>query len=119
MTARVAWISYAPVKGLGLSSADEVDLEPNGLRENRRFHLIGDDGRLVNGKLAGSLVQVGAASDRDGTSLALRFPDGATVDGGLQLGEPVETSFYGRPVAGHLVEGRYAEAISTFAGRSL
>jgi uncharacterized protein YcbX len=119
MTARVAWISYAPVKGLGLSSADEVDLEPNGLRENRRFHLIGNDGRLVNGKLAGSLVQVAAAADRDGTALTLRFPDGTTLDGELELGEPVETSFYGRPVAGHVVEGGYADALSAFAGRSL
>ncbi len=101
MSGRVAWITYAPVKGLGLAHVDEVDLEADGVRYNRRFYLIGDDGRLVNGKLAGTLVQVAASADLDGTTLALRFPDGSVVDGDVELGGPVETNFYGRPVAGH------------------
>ena len=58
MTASVTSITYAPVKGLGLTHVDEVELELTGVRENRRFHLIDDDGRLVNGKFAGTLVQV-------------------------------------------------------------
>ena len=75
------------------------------MRGNRRFHLIGDDGRLVNGKVAGSLVHVAASSDPNGTSLTLRFPDGSLLERAVELGEPVETSFYGRPVAGRLVRG--------------
>ena len=71
------------------------------MRANRRFYLIGDDGRLVNGKLAGRLVQVAASADPDGTSyrsaLSRRL-DRRTGD--VELGEPVETNFYGRPVAG-------------------
>jgi len=58
----VTSISYAPVKGLGLVQVDEVELERTGVRENRRFHLIDDDGRLINGKFAGTLVQVAAAT---------------------------------------------------------
>ena len=68
VTGSVTSITYAPVKGLALTHVDEVELELTGVRENRRFHLIGDDGRLVNGKMAGTLVQVGATADRDGTS---------------------------------------------------
>ena len=94
---------------------DEVELELTGVRENRRFHLIDDDGRLVNGKFAGTLVQVAATTDRDGTLLALRFPDGSTVDGPVELGEPVETNFYGRPVAGRIVARR---ALATRCRRS-
>src|SRR5438128_9057264 len=50
MPARVAWISLAPVKGLALAQVEEVLVEPFGVRDNRRFHLIGEDGRLLNGK---------------------------------------------------------------------
>src|SRR4051812_16795025 len=115
----VTSISYAPVKGLGLVSVGEVELETTGVRENRRFHLIDDDGRLINGKFAGTLVQVAATADRDGTTLTLRFPDGSIEDGAVTLGEPVETNFYGRPVAGHLVNGTFAAALSEHAGRTL
>ena len=112
-------ITYAPVKGLGLVHVDEVELELTGVRENRRFHLIDDDGRLINGKFAGTLVQVAATADRDGESLSLRFPDGSVQDGPVTLGDAVETNFYGRPVAGRLVNGAFAEALSQHAGRSL
>jgi uncharacterized protein len=115
----VTWITYAPVKGLGLVSVDEVELEENGVRGNRRFHLIGEDGRLVNGKFAGQLVQIRASSDPDGRLLELVLPDGSTVAGGVETGEAVATDFYGNPVAGHVVGGAFAEAISSLAGRPL
>jgi uncharacterized protein YcbX len=115
----VASITYAPVKGLALTSVDDVELEPSGVPGDRRFHLIGEDGRLVNGKLAGRLVAVVASSDRDGTSLSLRFPDGTLLERSVELGEPVETSFYGRPVAGRLVRGSFSSALSDIAGSPL
>jgi uncharacterized protein YcbX len=115
----VTAITYAPVKGLGLVHVDEVELERTGVRENRRFHLIDDDGRLINGKFAGTLVQVAATTDRDGESLLLRFPDGSVQDCPVTLGDAVETNFYGRPVAGRLVNGAFAEALSQYAGRAL
>ena len=70
-------ITYAPVKGLALTRVDEVELEHTGVRGNRRFYLISDDGRMVNGKVAGRLVQVAAAADPDATRLSLRFLDGS------------------------------------------
>jgi uncharacterized protein YcbX len=119
VTGTVSSITFAPVKGLGLARVEEVELELTGVRDNRRFHLISDDGRLVNGKLEGTLVQVAATADQDGTTLVLRFPDGSAVEGAVVLGEPIETSFFGRPVAGRLVEGAFSEALSSFAGRPL
>lgn len=119
VAATVTNIAYSPVKGLALSFHDEVELELTGVRDNRRFHLIADDGRLVNGKVAGTLVQVVAKTDPDGTSLALRFPDGSVLEGEVGLAAAVETNFYGRPVAGRLVEGAFSGALSAFLGRQV
>jgi uncharacterized protein YcbX len=120
MSARVAWISVAPVKGLALTQLDEALVEPFGVRENRRFHLIGEDGRLLNGKQIGPLVQVAADWNESARTLALRFPDGARLSGEVELGEPVATNFYGhRDVAGRVVVGPWAGPLSSLAGRSL
>ena len=37
----------------------------------------------------------------------------------VELGEPVTTSFYGRPVEGRIVDGPWADALSSFVGRPL
>ena len=119
MTGVVTSISYAPMKGLRLVHVEEVELELTGVRNNRRFHLITSEGRLVNGKVAGTLVQVAASTDRDGTTLSLRFPDGSMLEGSVTLGDLVETDFWGRQVAGRLVEGPFSERLSSFAGQPL
>ena len=117
MAPRVAWITVAPVKGLALVHRDTVRLEPFGVRENRRFHLIGEDGRLLNGKQLEPLVQVTPAWDEDAGTLALRFPGGGVVAGEVELGEAVVTNFYGRrDVEGRLVVGPWADALSSFVG---
>jgi uncharacterized protein YcbX len=116
---RVAWITVAPVKGLALARRDEVELGPRGVAENRRFHLVDAGGRLVNGKTLGRLVTVAASWDAETDRLELRFPDGRSVAGRIELGEPVETSFYGRPVAGREVAGPWSDALSAAVGRPL
>src|SRR6266516_3516221 len=120
MAVRVAWISIAPVKGLALAQRKEVLLEPFGVRENRRFHLIGEDGRLLNGKQLGPLVQIAADWDEAAGTLALRFPDGSVAAGEVELGGRVATSFYSRrEVEGRLVVGPWADALSSFLGLEL
>jgi len=116
---RVAWIAVAPVKGLALQEREEVLLEPFGVRDNRRFYLIDGEGRLVNGKRLGRLVQVRADYDGAGEILALRFPEGRTVAGRVALGEPVQSDFFGRPVCGRLAEGPWTEALARYAGLEL
>ncbi|HEY8774453.1 MAG TPA: MOSC N-terminal beta barrel domain-containing protein [Gaiellaceae bacterium] len=119
MDARVAWISVAPVKGLALAQREEVLLEPSGVREDRRFHLIGEDGRLLNGKQLGELFRVAADWNEETRTLALRFPDGSLARAVVELAEPVTTSFYGHNREGRLVDGPWAAALSSFVGRSL
>jgi uncharacterized protein len=117
---KVAWISVAPVKGLGLLHPESVRLESFGVRENRRFHLIGDDGRLLNGKQLAPLVQIRAEWDEASGTLALGFPDGNVLEGDIELGDAVTTSFYGRrQVEGRLVAGPWSDAISSFVGQRL
>jgi uncharacterized protein YcbX len=119
MEGSVAWITIAPVKALALVHRDEVELEPFGVRENRRFYLVDEDGRMVNGKVAGPLVRVVPDYDDRLGQLAFRFPDGAVVEGDVEVGDDVTTDFFGRPVAGRLVVGPWSDALSELAGRQL
>jgi uncharacterized protein YcbX len=118
--AAVSRLSIAPVKGLALLHPDEVLLERHGVTENRHFHLIEPDGARIGAKQAPSLVQVRAEYSAADERLTLRFPDGSVAEGeALGGGREVVTDLYGRPVAGSVVEGPWAEALSAFAGREL
>ena len=120
MTGRIAWISIAPVKALGLVDLQEAELTENGIESNRRFHLIDARGRLVNGKRLGILVAVRPSYDVASEHLSLAFPDGTVAAGAAEaLGEGLVTVFYGRPVRGHAVEGPFSEALSDVAGEPL
>ncbi len=119
MTGSVAWISIAPVKGLALVQPEQIELERFGVRDDRRFYLVNEEGRLVNGKRLGRLVGVVPAYDEQAGTLSLRLPDGSVVGGVIALGEPVTTSFYGRPVPGREVEGPWSRALSEWAGSPL
>ena len=87
MAARVVRISVAPVKSLGLVHPDEAALEPGGVVGNRRFWLRDDEGRLYAGKRDGTMMRIRPAWDEESRRLALTFPDGAVVDGVVELGE--------------------------------
>jgi uncharacterized protein YcbX len=115
----VSRISIAPVKGMALLHPDEVRLEGHGVSTNRRFHVIDENGRRYGQLRNGTLVRIVPEYDEAADRLTLRFPDGAVVSGKIELGEPLSTDFYGRSVAGHVVEGPWAEAISGYAGRNL
>src|SRR4051794_8386674 len=115
----VSRLNVTPVKGLALQHPASIDVGATGVDENRRFYLTDAAGRMFNGKRDGRLVQVAADYDHASGHLALRFPDGAVADGAVAVGEAVETSFYGRPVAGRLVEGPWSAALSRFAGTEL
>src|SRR5436305_14046006 len=113
MSPSIAWIYVAPVKGMALARREEVRLEQFGVAEDRRFHVIGEEGRLLNGKQLAPLVQITADWDEETSELRLTFPGGITVSDGVTLGERVATSFYGhRQVEGRLVNGPFSDALS-------
>ena len=86
------------------------------MRGDRRFYLVDDEGGLVNAKRVPPLLAVRAAVENG--RLELTFPNGSSVAGETgTLGERLETSFYGRPVTGRIVEGPWGEALSELAGK--
>lgn len=116
-TGRVAWITIAPVKALGLVSLDRVRLDTFGVASDRRFILVDSSGRLVNGKRAPSLSAIVPDYEAEADRLALRFADGSVISASVEL-EPrgVEISLFGRPTAAHVVRGPWAGALSAHAG---
>jgi uncharacterized protein YcbX len=113
----VSRFSTTPVKGTALHSPTSLALTPNGVEDNRRFHLVDARHRLFNGKHHGPLVQVTARYDADGRRLSMDVPGQGQVEGTTtELGEPVVTSFYGRDVPGQLVTGPWSAALTEFVG---
>jgi len=115
----VARFSIAPVRSLGLAHPTEIDLTAVGVVEDRRFYLTDAMDRLVDRLIVPSLVQIGAYTDPEATQLRLSFPDGAVLDEAVELGSPVETTVHKRTVAGHVVDGPWAAALSEFCGREI
>lgn len=106
------------MKGLALVHPEQVELGPTGALANRRYFLVTAEGRLLNGKAHGPLVQVAARSSGDGV-LELAFPGGDIVTGEVTLGERVVTDFFGDPVDGRVVLGPWSDALSSFVGRPI
>jgi uncharacterized protein len=117
----ISWLSVAPVKGLALVRRDEVTLESFGVLENRRFYVLDERDRFVNGltRLERSLFAVVPEWDADADALRLTFPDGSLVEDEVSLADPVATWFYNRAEPGRIVAGPWAQVLSEYAGREL
>jgi uncharacterized protein YcbX len=119
MEGRVVRISIAPVKALRLVHPDQVELGYGGVAGDRRFWLVDRDGRLANAKSHPQLLRVVADWDEATRRLALAFPDGRSVEGTVEPGEPVEAALYEQPHPSRAVPGPWEEALSSYAGDSL
>lgn len=117
MPAHVTALSTAPVKGLRLLSRTDLSLEASGVRENRRFYVIDERSRMVNGKQLGELSTVVADYDDRARTLTLTFADWTDIAGTLALGEPIETSFFSRTAPARPVLGPWSEALSAAVGQ--
>ena len=116
MNGRVTRVSIAPVKSLGLTHLESVELGRSGVVGDRRFWMVNDQGRLVNGKMCSQLMQVRSAWDETTRRLVLSFPDGLELAGTVELGERVPATLYGDAHASRTVLGPWQEALSRFAG---
>jgi hypothetical protein len=119
MSARVAWISVSPVKGLALQQVDGCELTEAGVRGDRQFFLVDENDRLVNSKGLGVLQQIVPGYDNAAGMLTLTFPDGTAVSEQVRLDGGLEAQFWGNTVGARVVQGPWSEAISDFAGRNL
>jgi len=107
------------VKGLRVAARDAIRLDADGVAENRRFFLIDERGRMVNGKRLGSLQALVADYSPAARTLTLRFPDGSEVGGAIGAGTPLQAQFLAHPVPATLLDGPWSEALSAFAGTPL
>lgn len=117
---RVVRLRIAPVKGLALLDRTGVEIGPEGVADDRRFFLLGPDGRHRSGLAHGPLVRIVPDYDPSAEVLTLRFPDGEAVTApAAGIGEPIEVPWSGRrQVLARSVPG-FDEALSAFAGMPL
>jgi len=117
--ATVSRLSVTPVKGLALHHPDRIRVERDGIPGNREFFLVDARGSLFNASKHGPMMRIRAEYDHEAERLALRFPDGRVVEDVVRAEGAAPTNFWGRPVAGRLVDGPFAEALSEYVGRPL
>ncbi|HEV8489400.1 MAG TPA: MOSC domain-containing protein [Candidatus Limnocylindrales bacterium] len=116
----VSKLAIAPVKGLALRHPTEVVLGTHGVAENRRFFLVGADGRHRSGLAFGPLAAVVPEYDAASERLTLRFPDGATIaDDVGALDGALEVPWGARSIHAHLVPGPFSGALSDYVGMEL
>src|SRR4051794_14013264 len=119
MPAAVAWIAFAPVKGLRLLARDAVALTEDGVPGDRAFFLVDARDRMVSATRVGPLVAVVPEHDPAAGTLALRFPDGSEVAGRVELGEPEEVAFDDERLRARPVLGAFSQALSEHCATSL
>lgn len=119
VVAGVCALATTPVKGLRLQARSAVRLQREGVIDNRRFFVIDERDRMVNGKQVGALSAVCADYDHERGRLALAFPDGSVVAGEIALGAAIPTRFFSRELPARLVLGPWADALSEYSGREL
>jgi MOSC domain-containing protein len=110
----VVRFAITPVKSMQLQQPEEIRLERFGVAENRRFYVSDREGRLLSGAPHDRLIPLQPSYDSAKERLGLRFPDGVVVEGdvGTVHGPRISSSFWGRLVTGHEVEGPWSEALS-------
>jgi len=117
--AKVTALATTPVKGMRVVARDEVELTLRGAPDNRRFYLIDERNRMVNGKHVGALTAAIAEYDHATRQLTIRFRGGDEASATVDLGDAVETAFFSDSVDARLVAGPFSEAISTHVGEPL
>ncbi|MDQ6778607.1 MAG: MOSC N-terminal beta barrel domain-containing protein [Actinomycetota bacterium] len=115
----VRGLLISPIKGLRVTPCEELMLERGGVRENRRFYLVDDRGRMVNGKQIGELSELWAEYRDADRTLTLTLPGGERISGPVRLGGEIDTRFFRMSLRAPVVLGPWSEAISAHVGRSL
>jgi uncharacterized protein len=115
---RLAGIEYTPLKGARVVSVDSIELDTSGLRDDRRYVLIDDQGRQ---RMAQTLPNLSAVIvERQDGGLVARFPDDSVVEDPAEPGDDVDTfDWQNTPRPGRVVDGPLAEALSAYAGMPL
>jgi uncharacterized protein YcbX len=116
----VVRFNVTPVKSTRLHHPDAIRLERGGPVGDRAFFFVDGNGRRFSGATKAPILPIRAEYDAEDDRLELRLPDGIVVAGEpVRSDEAVVVDFYGRPVAAHIVDGPFEEALSRYAGHPL
>lgn len=119
VSASVAWISIAPVKGMRMQNLDQADLNRDGVPGDRAFLIVDELGAMISATRLGALLAVVPDHDPEAGTLALRFPGGEEVAAAVEVGDPEPISFFGEPLRARPVLGPFSDAISQHCRRKL
>jgi uncharacterized protein len=116
----VARFNVTPVKSTAMHHPERIRLDERGAAGDRRFFLVDASGRRFSGATKAPILPIRATYDETADRLELRLPTGVVVAGTAEPdGEALEVNFYGRPVAAHVVDGDFSEALSAYAGHEV
>jgi uncharacterized protein YcbX len=116
----VARFNVTPVKSTAMHHPERIRLDERGAAGDRRFFLVDASGKRFSGATKAPILPIRAAYDEAADRLELRLPNGVVVAGTAEPdGEALEVNFYGRPVAAHVVDGDFSEALSAYAGHEV
>ncbi len=115
---QVVRTSVTPVKGTTLHHPEEIEIEPFGVPDNRRFLFVDPGGTTYNAGRLGPLM--GVRADVRGDSLTFTLPNHSTICApALAEDEAVELDMWGRTLLVRPVPGPWDEVISSVVGRPL
>ncbi|HWE07718.1 MAG TPA: MOSC N-terminal beta barrel domain-containing protein [Solirubrobacteraceae bacterium] len=115
----VTSLAIAPVKAMRLRQVQEIELDEQGAAGDRRFYVVDERGRMVNGKQFAQLQTIVPDYDAETSRLTLTFPNGEAVSGQVEPGEAVTARFYRRTDEIPELRGPFSEAVSAHVGHSL
>jgi uncharacterized protein YcbX len=116
---QVALLSVTPIKGLGLHHPESVELAEGGVAGDRALFLVDAAGELASCTDIGALMAHRAEIDTASGLLTVLGPDGPLRSAPVELGDAIDTDFYGlRTVTGRHVVG-WDDTFSTIAGQPL
>jgi uncharacterized protein YcbX len=116
----VSQLAIAPVKGMRMHGTSEIRIGQHGVKGDREFLIIGEDGKLLLTTRTPALLQIEPAWDPARHVLALRFPDGNVVQDTPRPGASAVTRTYnGREIPGWIIPGPLSAALSGYLGREV
>jgi uncharacterized protein YcbX len=116
---KVAWLHVAPVKGLVIQEREHVQLGKSGVADDRRFCLVDETGRMINGKRLPAVGTISAHFTPKSDRFELRMADGMKIIGVVSIAAPIDVNIYGHLSKGHVVEGPWTAALSEQLGRTV
>ncbi len=109
------------VKATQFLHPDAVQVDKTGIRHDREFAVVEDDGNFVSSENHGSFFPLKFTFDATQDTLRLELPDGRRVVGPAQgSGRSWDINHAGlRDIRVAMVEGPWTETLSAYAGRAV